>query len=64
MRTPNLNYDDILFPGDARFGDDIMGLPLWTSCHCLRFNKDLFEMAGLPTPADLYWEDGEGRMEY
>ena len=55
----DLNYDDILFPGDARFGDDIMGLPLWTSSHCLRFNKDLFEKAGLPTPADLYWEDGE-----
>ncbi|MBV7337734.1 extracellular solute-binding protein [Chloroflexi bacterium TSY] len=55
----DINYDDILFPGDAAFGADIMGLPLWTSCHSLRFNKNLFEEAGLPTPADLYWEGGE-----
>ena len=54
-----LNYDDIVFHGDAEFEGHIVGLPQKSCTHQLRFNKKLFEEAGLPTPADLYWEDRE-----
>lgn len=56
---PTINYEDILYPGDASFDGHIVGLPQKSCTHQLRFNKQLFAEAGLPTPAELYWKDKE-----
>ncbi len=56
---PGLNYDDILYKGDASFDGHIYGLPQKSCTHQLRYNKSLFEEEGLPTPAELYWEKKE-----
>jgi len=56
---PDLNYEDVLYQGDASFEGHIVGLPQKSCTHQLRFNKDLFEEAGLPTPSELYWSEGE-----
>jgi ABC-type glycerol-3-phosphate transport system substrate-binding protein len=55
----NLNYDDFVFPGDAQFDGKIIGLPQKSCTHQVRYNKDLFKAAGLPTPGELYWKDKE-----
>jgi len=55
----NINYEDVLYPGDANFDGMIMGLPQKSCTHQLRYNKDLFEEAGMPTPGELYWKDKE-----
>lgn len=53
-----VNYEDVLYPGDANFDGQIVGLPQKSCTHQLRYNKQLFEEAGLPTPADIYKEQG------
>src|SRR5690606_14852038 len=53
-----VNYDDILFPGDATFDGKIVGLPQKSCTHQMRFNKQLFAEAGLQTPSEIYWEQG------
>lgn len=55
---PGINYADILYPGDAEFDGDIFGLPQKSCTHQIRYNKDLFAEAGLPTPGELYWSGG------
>lgn len=55
----NFDYNDVLYPGDANFDGHIMGLPQKSCTHQLRYNKDLFAEAGLPTPGELYWKDKE-----
>lgn len=55
---PGLNYDDVLYHGDASFDGHIVGLPQKSCTHQLRYNKDLFAEAGLPHPGELYWEGG------
>lgn len=53
-----VDYEDVLYPGDALFDGKIMGLPQKSCTHQLRYNKKIFEEAGLPTPADIYKEKG------
>jgi ABC-type glycerol-3-phosphate transport system substrate-binding protein len=55
----DLNYDDFVYPGDGQFDGKIIGLPQKSCTHQLRYNKDLFKSAGLPTPTELYWKDKE-----
>jgi multiple sugar transport system substrate-binding protein len=54
-----INYDDIVFPGDAKFSGQIVGLPQKSCTHILRYNEDLFKKAGLTTPSDLYYKGKE-----
>ena len=54
-----VDYDDILYPGDASFDGQIVGLPQKSCTHQVRFNKDLFAEAGMTTPGELYWAEGE-----
>lgn len=55
---PGINYEDVVYHGDASFEGHIVGLPQKSCTHQLRYNKDLFAEAGLPTPGELYWEGG------
>ena len=56
---PDIDFDDIVFPGDTTIDGKVVGLP-YTSCgHMFRYNKGLFAEAGLPTPSELYWEKKE-----
>ena len=49
-----LNYDDVVYHGDALFDGVVFGLPQKSCTHQLRYNKTLLEEAGLPFPGDLY----------
>ncbi len=53
-----VNYEDVLYPGDAEFNGEIVGLPQKSCTHQVRFNKQLFADAGMKTPSELYWEQG------
>lgn len=53
-----VNYEDVLYPGDAIFDGEVVGLPQKSCTHQVRFNKQLFAEAGLRTPAEIYWEEG------
>lgn len=55
---PELNYEDVVYHGDASFDGHIVGLPQKSCTHQLRYNKDLFAEAGLQNPGELYWEGG------
>ncbi|MEM7127571.1 MAG: extracellular solute-binding protein [Chloroflexota bacterium] len=55
---PDLNYDDVVYHGDALFEGQVFGLPQKSCTHQLRYNKTIFQDAGLPTPGELYWEQG------
>lgn len=54
----DLNYDDVVYHGDALFDGTVFGLPQKSCTHQLRYNKTLLQEAGLPLPGDLYWEQG------
>jgi multiple sugar transport system substrate-binding protein len=54
-----LDYADVVFKGDALFDGKILGLPQKSCTHQLRYNKKLFQEAGLATPGELYWKDKE-----
>jgi multiple sugar transport system substrate-binding protein len=54
-----LNYDDVVFKGDALFEGKIVGLPQKSCTHQLRYNKKLFQEAGVPAPGELYTKDKE-----
>ena len=53
-----LNYDDVVYHGDALFDGVVFGLPQKSCTHQLRYNKTIFQEAGLPLPGELYWEQG------
>jgi len=55
---PDLDYDDVVYHGDAEFEGHIVGLPQKSCTHQLRYNSDIFEGAGLPTPGEIYWDEG------
>lgn len=59
IETAGIDYDDVLYHGDASFDGHIVGLPQKSCTHQFRYNKQLFEEAGLPTPGELYWKDKE-----
>lgn len=50
---PGINYEDVLYHGDASFGH-VVGLPQKSCTPQLRYNKELFVEAGLPHPGELY----------
>ena len=55
---PGINYEDVLYHGDASFDGHVVGLPQKSCTHQLRYNKQLFAEAGLPHPGELYWSGG------
>jgi multiple sugar transport system substrate-binding protein len=55
----NFDYEDVLYHGDADYNGKIVGLPQKSCTHQLRYNKNLFEEAALPTPGELYWKEKE-----
>jgi multiple sugar transport system substrate-binding protein len=53
-----IDYDDVLYHGDAEYDGQIVGLPQKSCTHQVMFNKQIFEEAGLQNPNELYWEKG------
>ena len=53
-----VDYDDVLYPGDANFDGQVVGLPQKSCTHQVRFNKQLFAEVGLTTPGEIFWEQG------
>ena len=55
---PGIDYDDVLYHGDASFDGHVVGLPQKSCTHQLRYNKDIFAAAGLDHPGARYWSGG------
>ena len=55
---PGIDYEDVLYHGDAEFEGHIYGLPQKSCTHQLRYNKELFAEAGLQHPGELFWAGG------
>jgi multiple sugar transport system substrate-binding protein len=55
----DLDWDDVLFQGDAIYDGRRVGLPMKSCAHAMRFNEDFFREAGLETPAEMYWRGKE-----
>lgn len=53
-----VNYDDVVYHGDATYDGKIVGLPQKSCTHQLRYNKQIFADAGMQTPAEIYREKG------
>jgi len=61
---PELNYEDLLFKWDGVYEDEIIGLPMQSSAHMLRYNGRLFREAGLSTPLELWNMGKEGTWNW
>ncbi len=55
---PGIDYEDVLYHGDASFNGNVVGLPQKSCTHQLRYNKDIFAAAGLDHPGTLFWRGG------
>jgi len=53
-----VNYEDVIYHGDASFDGKVVGLPQKSCTHQMRFNKEIFAEAGLKNPNEIYWEQG------
>jgi multiple sugar transport system substrate-binding protein len=59
VKADNTDFSDFCFPGDTQIEGHTIGMPYTSCAHLMRYNKKLFQEAGLPTPGELFWKGKE-----